>query len=153
MLNNKGTIFKPFSWFLLPLCVLQIWAKYQDALGHGEPAISEAAFIEAMKTLVKDPTLKDTLEAPLPLFFQAVDANHDGFIQKQEFTLFFSILGLNHKEADAAFASIDTNNDGLLSKKEFTSAGSEFFISEDESLPTKNFWGTLDWSPLENKTF
>ena len=42
-----------------------------------------------------------------------------------------------------AFHAIDINNDGRLSKKEFVKLGKEFFVSEDESRPSKLFWGPL----------
>ena len=101
------------------------------------------AFIAGMEKQVKDPSLKPTLEGPLPLFFQAVDANNDGFISADEYGDFFRILGMDPGMAPASFAAIDTDNDGLLSQQEFTTAGSKFFISEDQNEPTRLFWGPL----------
>ncbi len=96
-----------------------------------------------MEKQVKDPSLKDTLEGPLPLFFQAVDANNDGFISADEYGDFFRILGMDPAMAPASFSAIDTDNDGLLSQDEFTQAGSKFFISEDNNDPIRFFWGPL----------
>ena len=45
--------------------------------------------------------------------------------------------------AIASFSAIDINCDGKLSKKEFVKLGREFFLSEDESRPSKLFWGPL----------
>lgn len=42
-----------------------------------------------------------------------------------------------------AFRAIDYNNDNRLSLKEFVKVGREFFSSEDEKKPSKNFWGPL----------
>ena len=121
---------------------MQVWDKYLHAVGGGD-AIAKDAFIDAMKQLVHDPGMKATLEGPLPLFFHAVDNNNDGMISEDEFCLFFRIIGLDEKMAPASFQAIDTNNDGLLSKDEFVTAGTEFFLSEDPSKPTKLFWGPL----------
>jgi len=122
--------------------LVEIWDKYISAVGGGD-GITESKFIEAMGTLVKDPSMKETLAGPLPCFFQAVDANNDGFIDSAEFGIFFRIFGLDDAMAPASFQAIDTNNDGLLSKDEFVTAGTDFFISEDAACPTKLFWGPL----------
>ena len=125
------------SVFLYP----QVWDKYLNAVNS--TGISKDAFIDTMKKWVKEPSMKTTWEGPLPLFFQAVDANDDGFISEEEYAEFFKILGLNPKLASASFKAIDTNNDGLLSKDEFRVAGTDFFLSEDSKCPTKFFWGPL----------
>jgi len=122
--------------------ITNVWDKYLQGVGGGE-AIQKDPFINAMKGLVKDPAMKATLEGPLPLFFHAVDTNNDGMISEDEFGNFFAILGLDVSMAPATFQAIDTNNDGQLSQEEFTEAGSEFFLSEDPSKPTKLFWGPL----------
>lgn len=122
--------------------LVEIWDKYISAVGGGE-GLDQDKFIEAMGKLVKEPKTKDTLAGPLPLFFQAVDANNDGFIDATEFGIFFRIFGLDDSMAPASFQAIDTNNDGLLSKDEFIAAGTDFFLSENAACPTKLFWGPL----------
>lgn len=119
-----------------------IWDLYLKVAGHAEK-LDEKAFVKTMKDLVKDKKNKKTLEGPLPLFFNAVDANQDGFIQQDEFEMFFDLLGLDQKMAGESFRAIDTNNDGLLSKEEFMDAGVDFFVTDDEAHPTKLFWGPL----------
>lgn len=122
--------------------LLQVWEKYLKD-GNEASGVSETHFIETLKKQVSDPTLRDTLAGPLPLFFSAVDANGDGMIQDDEFQLFFQILGLDPKLAIDSFKAIDTNNDGQLSLDEFVTAGVDFFISEDDKSPNKLFWGPL----------
>lgn len=119
-----------------------VWDKYLSVVGGGD-SIGLDAFINSMKTLVKDASLKGTLEGPLPLFFHAVDSNNDGKIDKGEYGEFFRILGVDEKLAPESFDAIDTDKDGLLSLDEFKTAGSDFFITDDESHPTKLFWGPL----------
>jgi len=121
-----------------------VWDKYLSVVGGGK-AMDETTFIDAMKRLkANDPQLKVTLEEPLPYFFEAVDEDQDGNISGKEYEIFFEILGLKPDLAKESFKAIDTNNDGLLSLDEFKTAGSQFFLSEDENSPSKNFWGPLN---------
>lgn len=122
--------------------LIQVWEKYLSEANKGQ-ALNQETFIAALKKQVADPTLRQTLAGPLPLFFSAVDANADGSIQSDEFELFFEILGLDKSMAPSTFKAIDTNNDGALSLDEFVAAGVDFFTSEDENCPTRFFWGPL----------
>merc|ERR1711988_293245 len=80
----------------LKTTITNVWDKYLQGVGGGE-AIQKEPFINAMKSLVKDPSnpsMKATVEGPLPLFFAAVDADGDGMISQEEYATFFQILGL-----------------------------------------------------------
>ena len=47
---------------------------------------------------------------------------------------------------------MDTNNDGSLSNEEFSGFGQEFFLSNDESSPSKHFFGPLvNWNWYHQK--
>jgi len=122
--------------------VCGIWDQYLANMGGGAP-LTQDAFVAGLKKVKDDANLKTTLGGPMPIYFAAVDANNDGMIQAEEFAEFFKILGLDPALAIESFKAIDTNNDGLLSVEEFSEAGAEFFTSEDESKPTKLFWGPL----------
>lgn len=119
-----------------------VWDKYLSTVGGGE-AISQEAFIASMTKLVDDPSMKATLEAPLPHFFHVIDTNNDGLISKEEYAEFFRILGLPDGLSDAAFTAIDTDKDGNLSEKEFITAGSDFFLNKAGEHPSDIFWGPL----------
>ena len=121
---------------------IQIWDKYLKNVASGN-SLTFPVFLEAVKKQKNEHHLAETFGGPLPLFFHAVDANNDAQIQEDEFVLFFQIIGLNPEHAPASFKAIDTNNDGQISLNEFVAAGTEFFTSEDESLPSKLFWGPL----------
>lgn len=120
----------------------KLWDENYNEMAGGQK-LDETAFIAAMNKLAHEPSLKENLQRPLPLFFSAVDDNEDGFISQDEYKLFFSILGLDPNMAPSSFQAIDTNNDGLLSKEEFLEAGTDFFTSEDAASPNKLFWGPL----------
>lgn len=72
------------------LVCLQVWDKYLSTVGGGE-RMDQESFIQSMSKLVHDPTLKPTLEGPLPLFFHAVDSNNDQLISQEEFSQFFQV--------------------------------------------------------------
>lgn len=118
-----------------------MWDKFLSAVAGGK-GIDQAAFIESMKKQVKDPNCKATVEGPLPLFFRAVDTNEDNQISRDEYGIFFKMLGLDEAMAPSSFDAIDTNNDGLLSIDEFVQAGTDFFLNDGDT-PNKVFWGPL----------
>ncbi|KAG0714536.1 Sarcoplasmic calcium-binding protein [Chionoecetes opilio] len=73
----------------------------------------------------------------------AVDRDGSGEISIEEFKMFYACLGLSEEAAAQSFAAIDLNGDGRLTRKEFVKLGREFFLSVDESRPSKLFWGPL----------
>jgi len=94
------------------MLALQVWEKYLKD-GTGGQSLNQEAFIATLKKQVQDPSLRQTLAGPLPLFFSAVDANADGMIQKDEFELFFDIIGLDPKMAGDTFkVSVILRNSG-----------------------------------------
>jgi Ca2+-binding EF-hand superfamily protein len=122
----------------------KICAVWDNFLSQGgKEGLPQGDFIDLMRKQKDDPKLKDSISGPLPLFFDAVDANNDGFIDCSEHGIFFKIIGLGTDMSPASFQAIDTNEDNLLSREEFITAGTEFFLSEDTASPTKLFWGPL----------
>merc|ERR1712018_688686 len=120
----------------------EIWDNFLKNVA-GDAALDKTAFIAAMAKMVADPASEAALAGPLPLFFQAVDANNDGFIDAGEYGIFFDIIGIDKSLAADSFKAIDENNDGLLSADEFTTAGVQFFKSDDAASPNRLFWGPL----------
>lgn len=122
--------------------LLTICDTFLASMGGGS-AITQDAFVASMTKLVDDPSMKAKLEGPLPLFFHVIDTNNDGLISKEEYGVFFDILGLEKGLSDAAFIAIDTDKDGNLSEKEFVTAGSDFFLNKGGDHPSDIFWGPL----------
>jgi len=123
--------------------LVQVWEHYLKGVVSDGTKLTEPVFVETVKKQLHSPKLKEALAGPLPIFFSAVDANADGKIQKDEFALFFQILGIDPALAKDSFHAIDTNHDGDISLDEFVTAGTDFFTSEDEKSPSQYFWGPL----------
>ncbi|KAM7349952.1 sarcoplasmic calcium-binding protein [Cochliomyia hominivorax] len=79
----------------------------------------------------------------LPYLFKAVDYDHTGHLDLDQYKLFFRCLGLSDEDAAISFAVIDINGDGQVSLKEFVHLGRQFFLTEDETKISKMFWGPL----------
>lgn len=121
-----------------------VWDKFLSTMGGGD-AIDEGAFVNSLMKLKGDKAgLKACIEGPLPLFFHAVDTNNDGQIEGDEYKRFFDVIGLDPKMAESSFKAIDANNDGMLSLEEFRTAGTDFFLDDNQDNPHKLFWGPLE---------
>jgi len=78
------------------------------------------------------------------LFFDLIDTNGDGVIQKEEFAFFLKIFCVEEKaEVIEAFQALDTDGDGKIDHNEFMNAAIEYWMSNDDSLPSKLFFGPL----------
>ncbi|KAK4325040.1 hypothetical protein Pmani_004351 [Petrolisthes manimaculis] len=120
-----------------------VWEEEWGASGDPYIFIGPEQFLAQMEHVVNTKDLRKRVAKPLPYFFMAVDRDGSGEISIEEFKMFYACLGLSEEAAAESFAAIDKNSDGRLSMKEFVKLGREFFLSEDETRPSKLFWGPL----------
>jgi len=120
-----------------------VWEEEWGASGDPYVFITAEAYLTNMEQVVNSKPLRKKVGSPLPYFFKAVDYDKSGEISVEEFKLMYKILGISAEAAAETFATIDKNNDGSLSIKEFCKMGKDFFLSEDENRPSKQFWGPL----------
>ncbi|XP_071551057.1 sarcoplasmic calcium-binding protein [Panulirus ornatus] len=120
-----------------------VWEEEWGASGDPYVFIGQEQFLTQMEHVVNTKDLRKRVARPLPYFFKAVDTDGSGEISIEEFKMFYSCLGLSEEAAAQSFAVIDRNCDGKLSMKEFVKLGRDFFLSEDETRPSKLFWGPL----------
>ncbi|XP_076048114.1 sarcoplasmic calcium-binding protein isoform X2 [Oratosquilla oratoria] len=120
-----------------------VWENAWGAAGDPYVFISQEQFLSNMEHMLNNRKMRKKMGGPLPYFFMAVDTDGSGEISLDEFQVFFKCLGLPEESAEETFNMIDVNGDGKISRKEFVRTGREFFLSEDESLPSKIFWGPL----------
>ncbi len=85
-----------------------------------------------------------SINATLPLIFAAIDANHDDGVSPTEFHNYFVSMGVTDSAfTEMVFSAMDADGDGDLSNEEFTNFGQQFFLSNDESSPSRFFFGPL----------
>jgi len=120
--------------------LVKLWDDfYRDSATDG--AVDENAFIKAIKQ--REEILLKGVLLFLGLWFDVIDLNGDGLIQKEEYKLLFKAFGIEPGAADEAFKLIDTNKDGQISNEEFIHYGCQYFMSNDESLQSKYMFGPL----------
>jgi Ca2+-binding EF-hand superfamily protein len=119
-----------------------IWSEYwggADANNDGKVTAQE--FIDSMTRVLGDEAMLKGVGGPLHIMFKAIDANGSGGISANEYEAFFKNIGVDTSLAAASFAIIDTDGSGSISAEEFVTMGTEFFIGDDASHPSRTFWG------------
>uniref|UniRef100_A0A1A9VCS6 EF-hand domain-containing protein n=1 Tax=Glossina austeni TaxID=7395 RepID=A0A1A9VCS6_GLOAU len=105
--------------------------------------VAAEQFLTDMQHRLNDKDLRKHLGRFLFYLFKAVDYDHTGHLDLDQYKLFFHCLGLGDENAAVSFAVIDKNGDGLISLNEFVHLGRQFFLTEDETKISKFFWGPL----------
>jgi len=119
----------------------KVWADYFAAESLLHP-ITAKVYCESLAKLGRE-KLVGVVESFFPLYFDIIDTNEDGLIQKEEFEVFFKVFGMDPTTAAEAFASIDTDGDGVLTRKAFVAASVEYFTTNNEDSKVNNFCGPL----------
>ncbi|XP_047098004.1 sarcoplasmic calcium-binding protein [Schistocerca piceifrons] len=122
---------------------LQVVWEEQWGIAHPYNLVTTEQYLENMHHVINDKSLKRKSHHFLSHLFKAIDKDKSGDISVEEFKLFFQCLNLGPEKAIESFTAIDLNHDGHLSDEEFIRLGREYFITEDESKPSKYFWGPL----------
>lgn len=80
--------------------------------------------------------------------FDFFDYNHDGFITKNEYKMFFEIFGADEQYLDKCFHQLDKNGDQKISRYEILAAIEEFLISSDPTDPGNWIFGNWESIPV-----
>ncbi|XP_043659080.1 sarcoplasmic calcium-binding protein [Drosophila teissieri] len=131
----------------------EVAAEFNDVIKHtweeqfGEITpynlVTAEQFLTDLHHRLNDKKMAKRIGRFLPYLFKAVDFDHTGHLDLEQYKLFFRCLGLTEDDAAVSFAVIDKNGDGQLSLKEFVHLGRQFFLTEDDSKISKMFWGPL----------
>ena len=90
-----------------------------------------------------DLMLDEYIELILSYVFGFTDANHDGFISREEYQDLFSTFKVKGKHSEQAFSHMDANNDERLSRYELKDAIETFLTSNDPE--ERSNWIFGDW--------
>ncbi|XP_030381655.1 sarcoplasmic calcium-binding protein [Scaptodrosophila lebanonensis] len=122
--------------------IKQTW---EEQFGEITPynLVTAEQFLTDLHHRLNDKKMAKRIGRFLPYLFKAVDFDHTGHLDLEQYKLFFQCLGLTDEDAAVSFAVIDKNGDGQLSLKEFVHLGRQFFITEDDTKISKMFWGPL----------
>ena len=115
-----------------------------DSDGDGKVALAD--HLEMMGGLIarsSDPAIVESSKQHSDALFQSVDFDNDGQISKDEHQLLLQAAGVEPAYANEIFSALDTNQDGCLTKDEFANHHWDFFTSDDQTLPSKGFYGPL----------
>ncbi|KAH8421446.1 hypothetical protein KR009_008161 [Drosophila setifemur] len=131
----------------------EVAAEFNDVIKHtweeqfGEITpynlVTAEQFLTDLHHRLNDKKMAKRIGRFLPYLFKAVDFDHTGHLDLEQYKLFFRCLGLTEDDAAVSFAVIDKNGDGQLSLKEFVHLGRQFFLTEDDTKISKMFWGPL----------
>ena len=123
----------------------------EDITPAKQQSISEEEWVAFFDTKLTGSDAEDVLEEYQELIFQYVfdffDHNHDGFITKDEYQMFFEIFGADQQYFEKSFSLLDKNGDGKISRYEMLASIEEFLISDDSEASGNWTFGNWDAAP------
>jgi len=103
--------------------------------------VTEDMFLEGIEK--NQVYLRDAVVQFYALWFDVMDDDGDGAAMEDDFMVFFRMFETDESLAADSFKALDTDHDGKILQGEFVTMGNEFWMTEDESLPSKLLHGPL----------
>jgi Ca2+-binding EF-hand superfamily protein len=120
------------------------WAQVQTYAKQYSDRVTPSEWLEARAALINDPALYPRFkQSTVDVFFKMFDANRDGAISCEEFSLFFKGYEIDDAQAEEAFRQMDTNGDGRITREEMFELVEQFHHSQDPSAPGNWLYGKL----------
>ena len=118
--------------------------KMCDALGLvGSVSFSYEEYRKHVQQKLQNPAVETAVRKVLSAYFDALDADKNGYITPKEYRLFMESLGhADPEETDAAFKSIDTSGDGKIQRSEWINYAFEYFFTTKNDLGSENLAGS-----------
>lgn len=112
---------------------MQLFTRFTKASG-AKDVLTEDVVIQSVKMQRDDPEMKKSMSDVLISIFTAMDANHDGHLDFEEFHRAFDHSGMVDIDfIRGVFDDIDVNHDGTLSIEEYVKAVIDYMCSDDEA--------------------
>lgn len=108
--------------------------------------LEEAALKASKLLLARTPEQQKTDLYPTNnKLFDVLDTNKDDYISKEEFKVYFQVIGpeISQAEVSRSFNTIDSNGDGKISREEFLAAAHDFVHGLEETEVSNTFFGHL----------
>ncbi|KQX52872.1 MULTISPECIES: EF-hand domain-containing protein [unclassified Streptomyces] len=114
-----------------------------DQDGDGKVDLREMT--EGFRRVLTDPALyPQQVEPVTECFFDLVDLNGDGKIDRAEFQLMFdAVAAVPGEDCADVFEALDLDGSGALDRTEFHRALTEFFYGDDPAAPANHLFGRL----------
>ncbi|CAH1774979.1 unnamed protein product [Owenia fusiformis] len=135
--NITGTDAQSIRWSMD-----ELWNKYVSG-GQLVDIVDFETWVQNIWDVVSTEEGRENIVAPVPLFFDAIDVDHDGKINLQDYHNYFKCIGIEQKYATAAYYCMDTQQQGFVEKKDFIEAIRSFFVCTTENDPHSCIWGPL----------
>lgn len=131
----------------------RLFHQFLDDISPAEhQSISEAEWVDFFQGKLGGKYDEDTIEEYQELIFQYVfdffDHNHDGFITKNEYQMFFEIFGADQEYFEKSFGLLDKNGDQKISRYEMLASIEEFLISDDPASSGNWTFGNWESEPI-----
>lgn len=124
--------------------LIKLFSTY-DVVCGGTGRMTEERFIDGCKKLRNDTNYPTVLKEVAAICYSLLDSDGDGIIDEDNYARLFYNLRIPDHEALAkvSFAALDTNHDGKLNFEETSTGYYDYMQSDDESLPSRIFFGPL----------
>jgi Ca2+-binding EF-hand superfamily protein len=125
---------------------LDEWQNLRESADVAENGrVAREEFLRYAEVFLTD---RDAIRAyargDVQLMFDAMDADGDGRITKEEYRLYLEACGLDASGADTFFAHADLNEDDHVTRAEMTHAVEEYLVSDDPASSSNVLFGPLD---------
>ena len=117
--------------------------KMCDAIGLvGTVSYSYEEYRKHVQSQLSNPQVEQAIRGIFEAYFDCLDADRNGYITPNEYSIFMAGLGCTDKsEVDAAFKSLDKSGDGKISREEWIASAFEFFYTENNNLGSEMMAG------------
>lgn len=126
-----------------------IMLGWWGSLSAAAPDRARVRLDDVMAVVDRLPGMLDAVTATADAMFEAVDADADGRVSRDEYRSLIEAWNGRATDTDEVFDLLDLNGDGHLSRDEFRALWTQFWVGDDPSEPGTWVFGRFDAPPVE----